>query len=183
MSDEVRAKCHEKKFHAYATYYILQKRFKKFMSRNRFINVSNILLPAIIGAIYFNFGTDAISSVWAIKTCSVLGLLSMIATCVSFALNWSNSATESLMLSNENYELYLKFKELSGEETPNEDTYRIFSTLNDNLDKRVLDLGINEKERREGYRASLIQFNMQCSSCGEIPKNMKPSNCQVCGNF
>ncbi|MBY5947020.1 mobilome CxxCx(11)CxxC protein [Photobacterium rosenbergii] len=42
---------------------------------------------------------------------------------------------------------------------------------------------ITDREKRYGYRQSLIEFSQACSSCHIKPKDMKPSNCDLCGKF
>ncbi|WP_082008525.1 mobilome CxxCx(11)CxxC protein [Photobacterium gaetbulicola] len=42
---------------------------------------------------------------------------------------------------------------------------------------------ISTKEKRYGYRQSLIKFSQACSSCHLKPKDMNPSSCDLCGKF
>ena len=37
--------------------------------------------------------------------------------------------------------------------------------------------------KQYGMRAALRQFRCTCVGCGQVPENMKPTNCDICGNF
>lgn len=51
------------------------------------------------------------------------------------------------------------------------------------IDKDTLESRINEKEKRYGHRAALIQFRRTCSGCNKIPESMKPTDCPICGKL
>jgi mobilome CxxCx(11)CxxC protein len=42
---------------------------------------------------------------------------------------------------------------------------------------------VTEKEKCWGHRHGLKQFRRACAKCNEVPFDMKPSNCSVCGDF
>jgi len=42
---------------------------------------------------------------------------------------------------------------------------------------------VAEKERRYGMRYALREYHKECVGCGKVPVSLKPSKCDVCGNF
>jgi mobilome CxxCx(11)CxxC protein len=43
--------------------------------------------------------------------------------------------------------------------------------------------GLSDKDKRRGMRAALRQYQRPCVGCQKVPASMKPSECDICGNF
>jgi mobilome CxxCx(11)CxxC protein len=62
-----------------------------------------------------------------------------------------------------------RFHELLGEQN-----------VRDSQDEKY---NINDKELRMGMKYGLRMFKVKCDGCGEVPKSLETTNCNICGNF
>jgi mobilome CxxCx(11)CxxC protein len=86
-----------------------------------------------------------------------------------------------------NYRLEREYKKLGQATTLSptdfETNLKILDTENEMrnaLDDRH---DITDNEKRMGMRYALREHERKCSNCDKIPKSMRPTDCDICGNF
>ncbi|GHT13488.1 hypothetical protein FACS1894170_09520 [Planctomycetales bacterium] len=64
-----------------------------------------------------------------------------------------------------------------------ESEYNFLKREDEHLTRKINELNIKECEKRYGMRFALRQFQRKCTGCDEIPKDLLPTDCSVCGQF
>jgi mobilome CxxCx(11)CxxC protein len=82
----------------------------------------------------------------------------------------------------------LRFRDIvqdSSEEKPDNLNlrYRLIQTENRRRIDEDENQGLTDSEKRMGMCAGLREFKRACDTCERVPKTMKASNCDTCGNF
>lgn len=177
--------CRAKAIHSLGTSYIFQKRAKALKLRLTIINYVGAVVPVIVGAMVLSFDIDSWDVVKIIAGVILLpqaafNLWSIFGGWVE-ALPYANTSAAA------NDSLSVRFDALATAPPIKISDFRQAYEKLEIEDKARRDLDTaqhpDDAELRMGMRYALRKFEYPCASCGLIPKSMKPSNCDVCGNF
>ena len=100
---------------------------------------------------------------------------------------WDDALAYSYEASQSHNFLYTRFKRLA--EFPLEDIknftheFNLLETETNGRNKQDIKYTIKDWELRKGMRYALREFQRNCAGCKKIPLSMKPTNCDICGNF
>lgn len=184
--DKLQIRCWNYALEAYGTGFIFDKRAKFYRMLIRGLNTLGIIVPVIAGSILLTFGEVALFP-WVIIPAGILLIAQVIGSVWSLVAGWDDSYSYSIESMNSNYRLAASFEKLAANPPTNETDYILRYELLEQEDqfRRSEDnkQGIKEKETRMGMRASLRKYRRECVGCGQVPTSMKPTKCDVCGNF
>jgi mobilome CxxCx(11)CxxC protein len=184
--DELRKLSWEKALYAFATGYIFEKRANKQRRKLRALTFLGILVPLSVGSIVISFGCNTRLVGSSIIVAGILGTVQIIGSGWALVAKWDDEYAYSLESAADNHNISVKYKEL-GENPPSPMEFKIRYGLINAIDeiRNANDYkhGITDKEKRMGQRAALKQFSRACGACHEVPRSMKPTKCDACGNF
>lgn len=187
QSDELRKQCQEEAFDCFGTAEIFGKRSKTYRRKLRGLTFLGVVVPAAVGGLVLSFGVDFQYTSVVIGIASVLGLAELVLSLWSLVAKWDDLFAYSLESLSANTQLYSMFKELA-ENPPQtfqefKTQYELLQAQNRARTDRDSQQIISERENRFGMRASLRQFQKACASCKKVPTSLKPTDCDVCGDF
>lgn len=185
--DDIRRQAWDEAVLTYGTAYIFEQRANKYRWFLRIISFLGIVVPLTIGAIYLSFSSQQMLLDVAVLVASILGIIQLVLSVWSLSAKWEDTYSYALESQVANYGLATRFEKL-GKYPPSEVPelqmeFRILDTENRQRTEQDNKQGISDKEKRMGMRAALRKFQRQCSGCKIAPISMKPTNCDVCGNF
>lgn len=185
-TSQIRSECWESAFHLFGTKCIFEQRTHALRLRLRLLAFLGIAVPAIIGSSVAAFGTDFAGLTIVLTIGSIVGIFQLVTSIWALTAKWDDGfafANEAMV---SNQQLSTAFQSLAkNPATELEVVKSKFDLLNvekisrDSQDERQ---GISPAEKRFGMRAALRQFRRCCVCCKKIPP-IKPSKCDVCGNF
>jgi len=163
-------------------YAILEKRAKRIKTRTKAILVLNIVYPAIIFFLSQNIERFQNENVNGIIASSIVIFL---LNGISFGFGWDRQYQECIESKVINLGLHDDFKNLSKDQslTTNEfnNQYGILKERSKNRTAGDRSFHPSNKEERYGVRYALMKFSENCQACGAVPKDMKKTDCLVCG--
>jgi mobilome CxxCx(11)CxxC protein len=173
----------QKAAHSFGHAYTFNNRARFYAFWLNLIKLFGILLPAIAGLTYTQFGKiNALDYLlWAVS------LALFILSTLAFAFKWDDELAYCYEASQNYNTLFEEFKKLWL--FPEEDLSvldRKYTLLNANYGFRQQQDAkhdITEKERRKAMRWQLREFQLICVGCNEVPQSMEATNCPVCGKF
>jgi mobilome CxxCx(11)CxxC protein len=180
----MRADCWDRALHSFGTASIFERRATKVRTRLRALAGVALGIPLIVGALVLGFGIDTQALRWVVPIAAVLGVLQVAISLWALIAKWDDTLTHSLDSMVDNHRLSRGFEEIARH--PTEDFAVRFQVLNAEYnfrDREDLKEVISDEERRRGMRAALRQFQRSCAGCGQVPRDMKRTDCGVCGHF
>ena len=177
----------DRSLYCYGTAYILQYKIKWISILNTIIKFIGLAIPLVIGGVVISFGYEKNLMPVLLIILGVLSIIQLVVSLWALVDGWDKKIeiyTESKL---KNAELSDLFKDVAQRYDQDKEKYEnIFNELmiKDNI-QRTSDnkIHFSDKEKRKGLRAGLYQFQRKCLSCNQIPKSLKASNCEICGNF
>ena len=151
----------------------------------KWTRVLGILIPVLLGGIVTSYYTDSQIMKLALFITAPLALIQLGLSTVLTVLgsdgqlsSYSRKSVEYNLLNSE-FEHLGKFPD---------DNYESYSKKYEILLERERGVSkdnsnIKDKELRMGMRYALRNYRRACAGCGQTPVSMKPTNCEVCGNF
>ncbi len=182
----VRQTCWDQAIHAFGTAYIFEKRAGTLRGRLRWLEFLGIGVPLAVGGIALSFGLQYRHLPSLIVVAGILGIAQLVLSAWSLVAGWQNNLASALESKTANYRLSESYQSLAKnppDELPEMERRFELLQIEDRL-RRDLDhqQTITEKEKRTGMRSALRQFQRPCAGCGKVPRLLKPTNCEVCGN-
>ena len=163
-----------------------EKRRQRVGRLLRLNNFVHLVVPLAVGASALAFGIAAASWEIVIWIAGALGVAQVIASLWVLNERLEERLAHASESASANHDLSRRFRILA-ENPPDvaEFSRRLELLTAENLQREQADYkqDIMEREKREGHRAALRQFNTKCPRCGEVPSSMASSKCDVCGNF
>ena len=184
--DEIRGSCWDKAVHTYATGHIFEDRARSLGRKTRSLEFLGLVVPVAMGGIVISFGTNFRYESITLAVAGILGTIQLIASVWALVASWRDNYAYAHESMNSNYRLAENFEELASNPPSKPEAESKYQTLKAEdkvLRRRDQRQEITEKEKRKGMRAALRKYQRECAGCGEVPKSMSPSNCDVCGNF
>ncbi len=185
--ERLRKLCWDRALTSYGTARIFEKRARRYKNLLRSLDFLGIIVPVFVGGIVLSFGTNLSLLPRILTIASILGMIQLVMSVLSLVMGWQDALVYSEGSVSTNYRLSREYEKL-GTNPPNtfasfELQFSLLEKENQLQEETDNKQGVTEKEKREGMRAGLRQFQRQCAACGEIPQSMRPSDCDVCGNF
>lgn len=173
-------------YDAYGTAYIFEQRQRATRSRLRLINFVGLAVPLAVGASVLAFGFAAGTWNIVIWIAGVLGVGQVVVSLWALNARWEERLAYASESAPANHDLSQRFRNLA-ERAPAvaEFVPQLQTLLDENSQRTSADYkqDITEKEKRAGHRATLRHFQKACSACKNVPVDMHPTKCAVCGNF
>jgi mobilome CxxCx(11)CxxC protein len=186
-TDEQIQKCRDKGFMAYGTAYIFEKRFLKAQRKINWLTFSGIALPISVGGIVVAFfGLESLKPYLSglIVLAALLSTIQLIFSIWSLIAKWNDEAVYASESNTGNSELSTLYEELATNNPKDFDTqYKFLNLRNDLRSQTDSRKGITEPEKRMGMKAALRKYQRECAGCKQVPKDLKSSDCSVCGSY
>lgn len=184
--EQIRTNCWDRSLEAFGTGYIFETRANRLRYQLRILTFLGIVVPLIAGAIVLTFGKVALSPFLLIPA-GILGITQVVGSLWSLVARWDDAYGYAIESLNSNYRLSNNYQRLAENPPEKLSELQIQYALIDREDEfRAAEdykQAISEKEKRKGMRAALRKFRRQCSSCGQVPTSLTPTDCPVCGQF
>lgn len=183
--EKIRQDCWDKTLDCIGLSYIYQLKIKRI---NRWLRVSKVLgivIPVFLGGVLtssLNFREVIEVAIWVTTPIALFQLILSTILSINGAddnlLKYSTKAAEYSIIETE-------FRQLARYPDQNELEYvkkfEILLERDKGITKGSLD--ITDKEKRIGMRFGLRELSRECVGCKKTPLSMKPTNCDICGNF
>ncbi|EGQ7759996.1 mobilome CxxCx(11)CxxC protein [Vibrio cholerae] len=173
------------RFHSFGTMKIFERRRRVYSGLRNLITYMGFLVPLLIGGIALSF--DSSSEIFKniiIPVASGVMIFQMCISLWSAIEGWDSKHEYSVGSIRSNNSLYLKLNSIC---TNQRDLTKLeLQQLENDYSRQDADdssHGLSKNEIRYGYRCSLMNFSQTCPTCGEKPHKMKPTDCDICGNF
>lgn len=184
--DSLRSSCWEQAIHCYGTSYIFGRRAECLRRRLSWLAFLGMAVPALVGVCVLTFSFDW----WFLKVLvpilSVVGIVQFVLSLWALVARWQERHAYSVESKAANELLYEKYSALAkNPATLAEARVRLDLVEQDARVWRDKDSreGITDNEKRRGMRAGLRQVGRRCAGCDQVPVDMAPSDCGVCGKF
>jgi mobilome CxxCx(11)CxxC protein len=113
-----------------------------------------------------------------------LGLLQLLMAVWSLVARWDDDRAYSIFATRSNSTLRAEWESVAkAQATHIEAEYNRVQAAEKIIEQEDLTKEISDKEKRYGMRAGLLFYRKACAVCKLVPTSMKPTNCDVCGNF
>ncbi len=184
----IRGRSWDEAIHTYGTAHIFEKRAGQLKHRLKILTFLGIVVPTVAGSVFLSFGVgNSVLTTILGTIAGILGTLQLVGSIWSLTAGWENDLSYALESMTSNYRLAYDYENIAHNPPSDFDSLKSrFSLLevenrtrSDSDNKRV----IKEIEKRRGMHAALRQHQRACVECGEVPKSMEPSDCNVCGRF
>ncbi len=184
---ELRKSCWNEAVYCFGTSGIFGKRATRYRRLLRLLSFLGVAVPAMLGGILLAFGTNFEYLSLTIYVASLLGLLQLVLSLWSLVAKWEDAFAYSLESLSSNRNLASLFEEL-GKNLPSDERefrvrYDLLQSENRLRTKQDDQQMITIKENRYGMRLALRQYQRACAGCNLVPTSIKPTDCDVCGNF
>lgn len=171
----------------YGTAYIFEQRSQKFRKLLRIPAFLGLVVPMTVGSLYLAFQLEETLLTTVAVVAGIISAIQAFISAQALSAKWEETYSYALESTSANYSLSTRFASL-GESTPKSLSdlqlrFELLQTENSLRSDQDVRQGITDVEKRKGMRAGLRKFQRQCTACHEVPKSMKPTNCDVCGNF
>lgn len=184
--DVLRQECWKNAIYAFGTSHIFQRRLRRIRKRLQWLTYSGIVLPLLIGAVVLSFGVDLPGLPVLIAIAALLLIAQLAVSAWSIVAGWVDQLAHASDSAITNERLSRQYAEL-GRNPPSGGQFRVAYDLvrADDQNQRQLDLRqhLSDKEERRGMRAALRQFRRACDGCGKVPASLRPTECDICGNY
>ncbi|MFZ2285082.1 MAG: mobilome CxxCx(11)CxxC protein [Lutibacter sp.] len=186
-TEKIKLVSSDKSFHSFGYSHIFEKRIKWYLKYINALKFFGIIVPLTIGAIALGYGANNNILIYAIVIGTPIIILQLIISTLSIVYKWDDELAYSFEATNDYNILYDEFQKLYNFPTQSSsDLENKFEVLIAKLNSREQQNSrhkITEKELRTGIRYSLREHKKECSGCNQIPTDMTPTKCGVCGNF
>jgi mobilome CxxCx(11)CxxC protein len=143
--------------------------------------------PLVVGGTAIAFGTSVLILGGLLLIVGIVSVVQLLISAWSLVASWTDQLEYSVTSATENFDLATKYRELGQRAVdPPSDLQVRFAVLAARDDSRRSadsQKSITNEEKRRGHRAGLLHFQRKCTTCGNIPTDMKSTNCGVCGSF
>jgi mobilome CxxCx(11)CxxC protein len=183
--NQLRTEAWTKALEACGTGAILAIRARKIARWARIRDFLGIFVPVMVGTIVADvsfIGSKFISVLVAVTAVPTLAQLAL--SVWSLVANWSEMSLAYMNSVVMNNNLRREWEEFAKQlVTVNEENFKQLSDRTLEQEQKDMKFNIRETEKRYGMRYGLREFKKPCWECKRIPTSMKPTDCDVCGNF
>jgi mobilome CxxCx(11)CxxC protein len=186
-SDTLRMQCWDSAIHDFGTGYIFECRARSLRTKLRLLSFLGIIVPVFIGGIVMTYGTHFPYIDFILTIGGIFGIIQLVTSIGALVSKWDDTYAYSQESTSANYDLANRYKVLAQSPPTRLDEFRTRLEFLNAENQRRSDAdykqSITEQEKRKGLRASLRNFQRECTACHKVPTSMKPTDCDVCGNF
>lgn len=185
-ADSMRQDCWTSALHAHGTSHIFQRRARRLGLKLRLLTYTGIALPLVVGATALSFSLEIVILPTMMTVVATLLILQLLTSTWAVAAHWVDRHIYANESATANDELARRYAALAKSPPLGADfktEYDLITADNRNRNQQDMKQGVTAKEKREGMRAALRQYQRRCATCGETPTSMKPTDCDTCGNF
>ncbi len=186
-SEELRIECWNRALNARGTSYIFSIRADKYKRLIRLITVLGIIVPILLGGVVATYGAKSNVLIWTIVIAAPISVIQLLLSGVSLVYKWDDQLAYSLESQTDNRQLSEEYEALAKFPPPDlnvfKSDFQILKTkeaARTNQDDKVR---FSDKENRRGMRYGLMIFKRECLGCKKQPLSLKPSECDICGNY
>lgn len=186
-TDEQRQECWNQALYAFGTAYLFERRLSNVRRKVRTLTFLRIAIPVAIGGIVVAFFSVAALRPYLVTLILIGSLLAtffLVITLWSLIANWNDTISFSAASAAENRRLASRYEALAKSPPTDFDAQLNVLTI-ENARRQEADIQreISDAEMRMITRAGLRQYQRACVKCTEIPHDMNPTDCPVCGRF
>ena len=186
--NNIRNECHTNAIHCFATAHIFEYRAKKYKNRIKAVEFFGVAVPLIIGGTAAAYGAESKLLHYLLYYLAAPStIILLILSALSLVYQWSDKLSYSYEALIDNSDLAKEYKLLGSSPPPNFTDlnlkFNVLKTKDESRTRQDNMQNIRNKEDRRGMRKALRQYQIPCAGCGDIPISMKPTDCDVCGNF
>lgn len=142
-----------------------------------------IFVPSAVGLIVASawFAPEYLKYITALSL--VLALPQLALSILSLAGKWDDRERKAIISMQENNKLSREWERMAKSEAPEQLTFLELHEKTVRQEEFDLEQVVSDKEMRFGMRHALHNLGKACATCGNVPKDMKATNCGTCGNF
>lgn len=182
--NELRCIAWDKALEACATQALFEKRAARIKLLNNIKDFLGIFVPAAIGvtAMSIEIAPNIFKVLVAI---TVVPIISQLAISIwSLVQKWNDDYVSCITSIKANNSIKREWEDF-GNGITDVNKQNFDRIMKRNTDQEHLDLekDISEKEKRYGMRYGLRQYKRACVECNVVPTSLKPSRCNICGQF
>lgn len=182
--DDICKKSRSKEFHAYGTTRLFEKRAGRLKIRRTWITFLGIVTPVIVGGSVLSFGIEAGALPYFLSVAGIVGVVQLVLSTWSIVARWDENYEYAIDSVRDNTNIFNQFKKLADHKPNNiAKKFKEISEVNERREFQDIGQNISDKEKRFANREALRYYQKPCHICNEIPKTIKPSKCDSCGNF
>jgi mobilome CxxCx(11)CxxC protein len=186
MEEEIlRNECWDKRFYSFGTSKIFEKRANKLKILRNIITFLGLVVPLSVGGtvLAFSVSSDLFKN-FIVPIAGILTVSQLIISLWSLIARWDERHDYAVTAIRANTKLASAFERLGNSK------FEVVSNEIDNLREEYIRQeamdsiqNITAKEYRFAMRQSLFQYKLKCKTCEEVPKSLKPTDCDTCGNY
>lgn len=182
---KIRQDCWDKALDCLGFSYIYAKKIDSIDKWLKWSKVLGITIPLLLGGIVSSYYTNKEIMEYSIAILSPIAIAQLVVSTYLTIIGSDEKVFNYVTKSTENALLNSEFEQLA--KYPLDDfneynkKYEILLTREREISKG--NHKIEDKELRMGMRYGLRNYKRTCVGCKETPISMKPTNCDVCGNF
>lgn len=177
----------ERALHAYGTCKLLRLRARRLGRNLSLLTYMGLVIPLMAGALALSYGVDFFLLPLVLAIGVAAAIIQLLVSLWAATHHWARSYADSLVSASANEKLFDSFERLAKDPSPQLADYRqtldVLKNADDSQRQHDEQHAISEKERRYGMRAALFKRRAPCAGCNLVPRNLKPSECEVCGDF
>lgn len=185
--DKLRTICWNNAITSFGMAYIFDKKAQRHGFYTNLLKVFGIIVPVAVGATALGYGLNSVALKAMITLAIPLSIFQLIFSVFAVVHKWDDELAYAFEASQDLSLLSDSFKKLGNLPPDNyKELDEKFEVLNTRLKARTQQNSkhnIKEWELRMGMRYALREFQKKCIGCGETPKSMKSTECDICGKF
>lgn len=179
-------RCADEALKAHGTAYIFEKRAASIRIRIMILSFLGIAGPASVGAIISTYNLDDNTTKIVLLVAGTIAIIQLLLSIWSLVSGWNDKLAYYLESKSSNYNLSSQYQKLAQNTAITKQGFdselnvldreaEIRASLDNNHD-------VTDNEKRMGMRYGLRKFQRPCAGCNQVPTDMKPTKCGVCGN-
>lgn len=182
--EQIKKDCWGHRFHTYGTSKLFERKAKYLQKGRTWITFLGVVVPLIVGSVVLSFGTASEILKYAAGVVITIQLVLSIWSIVS---RWDEKYEYAMSSVAENTRLYNDWdsydKRGISDSKESEDKFHEILSRTQKQETNDIRQNVSDKDNRFANRVALFYFGQSCQTCSQIPKTMKPSKCDGCGNF
>lgn len=179
--------CWPKAIHCLATAWIFEQKAARLRNYLNILTYVSFLVPVLIGGLVLAYGGDLRGLPQVVAIGAAVLIVQSVISAWAVVAGWvdaQNYATES---ATDNVQLARRYQEL-GDNGPSDVQelrlqYQLLNADNRCREDQDYKRRVRDAENRAGHRYALWQLERTCIGCHQQPRSLRPSSCDVCGNF
>jgi mobilome CxxCx(11)CxxC protein len=171
--------------HAYGTAYIFERRANSLRRLLRVLSFVSFGVPIVIGALVLSYGTNLDTLPVLVGIAGAVGLLQTTVSLWALVAGWVDAYGYAIRSVAANANFAQRYEALTKQSSSAGETTRLALLHVEDLARQEEDWkqGITDREKRMGMRAALRKYQMKCAGCHQVPVDMRPTTCGVCGDY